>query len=129
MKWFFRFFFRTLRAALGPLLLLWDRLTSPTGVVRPPDEQQAVDAASRNLALYQFRMCPFCIKTRRAIKRLSLNVELRDAQHDAVHREALLTGGGQVQVPCLRIAEDDGRVTWMYESAEIIGYLDRRFAP
>ncbi len=129
MKWFIRLFFRTLRLILSPILLSIDWLTSPRGIQRSAEAQAEVDAQCRALSLYQFRACPFCIKTRRALKRLSLNIELRDAQHDAEHRATLLKEGGQVQVPCLRIEGDgvEGEVRWLYESEAIIHYLESRF--
>lgn len=127
MRWFFRMFFRTVRLILGPFMLLWEKLTTPRGVVRPEAEQQRVEAEARGLALYQFRTCPFCLKVRRELRRLSLPVELRDAQHDPAHRRALGEGGGQVKVPCLRITDAQGRDTWVYESDAIIDYLHQRF--
>ena len=78
--------------------------------------------------LYQFKMCPFCVKARRAIKRLSLNIETRDALREESSREELLAGGGQIKVPCLKIIDDAGKTTWMYESSDIIKYLQERFA-
>ena len=128
MKWLFRTFFKTLRLVLGPVLLLRERLTAPEGIVGAPQAQQDVDRQCRDLALYQFRTCPFCIKVRQEMRRLSLDIELRDAQHDAVHREALLQGGGKPVVPCLRIRDDQGNSRWLYESGEIIAYLRGRFA-
>ncbi|HEU0186699.1 MAG TPA: glutaredoxin domain-containing protein [Gallionellaceae bacterium] len=128
MKSIYRLFFRTLRVILVPVVLLWEKLTTPKGMVRTPQEQQRVDEQTRNLALYQFRTCPFCIKVRREMARLSLNVELRDAQHDAGHRDALLQGGGSLQVPCLKIADAQGNARWLYESADINAYLHKHFA-
>ncbi|MFO7603319.1 MAG: glutathione S-transferase N-terminal domain-containing protein [Gammaproteobacteria bacterium] len=127
MKYLIRLFFKTLRAVLGPLLLLGDWLTSPRGIERHAVAQQQVDQQTQNLSLYQFRACPFCIKVRRAIKRLSLNIETRDAQHNLRHRAELLEGGGQIKVPCLRIIDAQGEVTWLYESTEIIQYLHANF--
>jgi glutaredoxin len=126
MKWLFRIFFRTVRLILGPILLAFEWLTTPRGLQRSEQAQQAVDEQTRNLTLYQFQTCPFCIKTRRAIKRLSLNIELRDAQKDPQSRQELLEGGGEIKLPCLRIREN-GRTEWMYESDDIIAYLNRRF--
>jgi glutaredoxin len=128
MKWLFRTFFKTLRLVLGPVLLLRERLTAPKGLVRAPEAQREVDRQCRDLALYQFRTCPFCIKVRQELRRLSLDIELRDAQRDAAHREALSQGGGKAVVPCLRIRDDQGNSRWMYESGEIIAYLRGRFA-
>ena len=62
------------------------------------------------------------------MKRLSLNIEIRDAQRDIANREALFLGGGTIKVPCLRITEADGEVRWLYESDDINDYLKQRFA-
>jgi glutaredoxin len=128
MKPLFRIFFKTLRLVLGPILLLRERLTAPEGVARSPEAQREVDQQCHELALYQFRTCPFCIKVRQEMRRLSLPIERLDAQHDAANREALLHGGGKASVPCLRIDDGAGNRRWMYESSEIIGYLRQRFA-
>jgi glutaredoxin len=128
MRWLIRSFFKTLRLVLGPILLLKERLTAPKGLARAPEAQAEVDRQCRDLALYQFTTCPFCIKVRQEMRRLSLDIELRDARNDPGHREALVQGGGRPQVPCLRIAEVDGSVCWLYESADIVAYLRGRFA-
>lgn len=128
MRTILRIFFRTLRLVLNPFMLLWAKLGMPKGVVRSAEAQQAVDLACSRMALYHFSTCPFCIKVQHELGRLSLPVELRDAQHDAAHRETLLKDGGKVQVPCLRIADTDGQVQWLYESGDIIRYLQQRFS-
>jgi len=128
MKWAFKIFFRSLRVIIGPFILLGEFVTTPKGVVRQPEEQRRVDQQCQGLILYQFRTCPFCVKVRREIHRLSLNIELRDAQKDQQHRAALLQGGGQIKVPCLKITDEQGNSQWMYESSDIIRYLHERFA-
>ncbi len=125
MKIVFRLFFRTLRLILGPFMLAWEKLTTPKGIVREPAQQARIDASTRNLTLYQFKTCPFCIKTRRTIARLSLNIETRDAQHDQINRRELEQQGGQIKVPCLKITDSDGHATWLYESDEINSYLEK----
>lgn len=122
-----KIFFRTLRLVLMPFMLLWARLATPEGVVRPAEVQQQIDLECKKLALYHFKTCPFCIKVRHEMARLSLQIELRDAQHDPEHRAALLHGGGKIQTPCLQITDDPGNVQWMYESGDIIKYLQNRF--
>ncbi|MEZ5541763.1 MAG: glutathione S-transferase N-terminal domain-containing protein [Pseudomonadota bacterium] len=119
--------FKLAHMLVGPLLLLGDRLTAPRRVQRDPTAQARIDAETRELVLYQFRSCPFCIKTRRAIRRLALNIETRDAQHHQPSRQQLLKCGGKLMVPCLRIAKPDGSMQWMYESNDIIRYLESRF--
>lgn len=128
MRWFFKYFFKTLRLIIGPIILFVDKITTPRGIKRPEDEQQKIDKEVDNLTLYQFQTCPFCIKVKRNNKRLSLKIEMRDAQHNQIYREELLQGGGQVKVPCLRIVDEKGNDSWMYESDEIMKYLQDRFA-
>lgn len=76
------------------------------------------------LALYNSDACWFCARVRQTIQQLGLDIEIRDAVGNSVHREALRSGGGKTQVPCLRIEDEQGRVRWLYESADICRYLE-----
>ena len=122
-----RFFLRLLREGSGRVLILIDWLFKPSVVKRNDEEQAKVDQATKILKLYQFYACPFCVKTRRAIKRLNLKVETRDAQTAGQFRKELEISGGKIQVPCLKL-EGAGEATWIYESNDIIKYLDERFS-
>ena len=128
MKLFFKIFFKTLRIVLGPFMLLWEKLSTPKGIERDPEDQRRLDEKTSSYLLYQFKTCPFCIKTRKAIKGLSLNIEKRDAQHDQQNRDDLLKGGGKIKVPCLKIMDTEGKETWVYESSEIIQFLENEAA-
>ena len=128
MKLIIKYFFKLVHAILGPILLTADWLTTPRGIKREQSEQQRIDEQTKDLVMYQFLTCPFCIKTRRAIKRLSLNIETRDALKHTPSRQQLLEGGGKIKVPCLRITGVDNSVEWLYESNEIIKYLKESFA-
>jgi glutaredoxin len=128
MKTIIRAFFRTVRTVLGPFMLLKERLTQPRGVVREPAAQTTVNLQCQNLALYQFSTCPFCIKVRQEMRRLSLPIEQRDAQHNEANRAPLLQGSGATQVPCLKITDAAGQSQWLLDSTAIISYLRRRFA-
>lgn len=127
MRILIRYFFRGVRLVLAPVMLISEKFTTPKAVERPPEEQVQVDQACQNLALYQFRTCPFCIKVRKEIARLGLTIELRDTQRDPTHRQALEQGGGKVKVPCLQITHEDGREEWLYESDAINRLLHQRF--
>lgn len=125
-----KLFFRAVRPVLGALILWWERNFPPqTLLKRPADVQRRVDAELTSLALYEFLTCPFCVKVRRELKRLAIDIERRDARDDTEHRRALLIEGGKVQVPCLRISPQaaGAEPSWMYESEEIIAYLRQRF--
>lgn len=116
-----------IRWLLGALILFFNWVFTPRGIVRDTGAQAQIDAETRKLALYQYKACPFCVKVRREMKRQSLNIETRDAKREDSSREELLQGGGVLKVPCLRIEDEQGQVSWMYESSEIINYLDGRF--
>lgn len=124
MKTLVRGFFKTIRALLTPIVLLWDYAPVFGKVSRSPAEQQRMDEATSNLVLYDFRTCPFCIKVRRAARRLGLTLETRDAQHDETNRAELLASGGEIKVPCLRITNAQGDQQWLYESDAIVAYLE-----
>lgn len=128
MKFLIRAFFRTLRRVLGPVMLFKEWATRPKGLSRPAAAQAAVDQQCESLALYQYQTCPFCIKVRQEMARLSLNIERRDAQAEGPVRQALREGGGQTQVPCLRITDASGASQWLYDSAAILTYLRGRFS-
>jgi len=116
-----------IRGALGALILFFDWVFTPRGIKRETENQAQVDAQTTNLALYQYKACPFCVKVRRTMKRNTLNIETRDAKRSDNARDELVKGGGKLKVPCLRI-EEEGKVSWMYESSDIINYLEDRFA-
>ncbi|MBV1920168.1 MAG: glutathione S-transferase N-terminal domain-containing protein [Pseudomonadales bacterium] len=80
-----------------------------------------------NLSLYHYQSCPYCAVTRKALSQLDIDVVQRDVMQQPKYRSELMTGGGKTQVPCLRIEGEDGKVSWMYESGDIIKYL-RRYA-
>jgi glutaredoxin len=128
MKPVIRAFFRTLRLVLGPVMLLKERVTQPKGVQRDAKAQAAIDLQCQSLALYQFNTCPFCIKVRQEMRRLSLPIEKRDAQHNATNRAELLQGSGATKVPCLKITGPNGQAQWLQDSNAIVAYLRERFA-
>lgn len=117
------------RAILGALILFFNWVFTPKSIKREATEQAEIDTQTQKLALYQYAACPFCVKVRRAMKRNGLNIETCDAKRSEQAKEELVNGGGQLKVPCLRIEEDNGEVRWMYESGDIINYLEQRFSP
>lgn len=118
---------KLIRWILGRIILLVHGLTLPQPRQRTPEEQARVDSETAGLQLYQYRACPFCVKVRRALRRLGLNIEIRDALHNPEYRRELQEQGGKLQVPALKITHADGRVEWLYESTDIIRYLESRF--
>ena len=96
-----------IREGLGRIIAAMSVLTQGKAMVRTGEQQAEVNAACKDLSLYQFQSCPFCVKVPQ-------------------FRSELAEKGGRIKVPCLRI-EDNGNVQWMYESNDIIAYLEQRF--
>ena len=118
---------KSLRNGLGLIIVFVDWVSRPKPIKRSDQEQKNAQDATVGLSLYQFYACPFCVKTRRAIHQLNINIEARDINKNPAHREQLELGAGKVKVPCLRIEEGDD-VRWMYESDKIIDFLKLRVA-
>lgn len=75
------------------------------------------------LALYHYDSCPFCESVRRVVREIDVPVEFRNIHENSSVRRELVEATGRMTVPCLRIESDDGEVSWMPESREIIRYL------
>lgn len=120
------FLINLIRNALGSIIVAIDLISRPRKLQRSEDAQKSVESELTSLSLYQFYSCPFCIKTRRAIHKLNLPIVKRSVSRGSQYRQELAEQGGKVQAPCLRI-EKDGNVEWMYESSDIIHYLEQRF--
>tara|TARA_A100001011_G_C13759478_1_gene614649 strand:- start:162 stop:536 length:375 start_codon:yes stop_codon:yes gene_type:complete len=118
---------KLIRNGLGEAIVIANTVFKPKSIQRTTSEQTAVDIECQNLTLYQFHRCPFCVKVRRELTRLQLPIPLKNSNENGDYRKELVNGGGKPQVPCLRI-EEDNKVTWLYESKEIIAYLQQRFS-
>ena len=118
---------KIIRFIVGNIILLLNAVFTPKSMVRSDADQAKVNAQASKLKLYQFNACPFCVKVRRAMKRLNLPVETREAKLEGPYRSELISQGGKAKVPCLRIEAQDGSFQWMYESSEIVTYLQKQF--
>jgi len=117
-----------IRWVLGSIILLLNWVSTPRGIKRNTEVQAKIDEQTSRLSLYQFAACPFCVKVRRAMKRQSLNIKTLDAKRCETSRTELLEGGGRIKVPCLKIEDQSGNVEWMYESSDIINYLQTEYS-
>ncbi|MBS1958099.1 MAG: glutathione S-transferase N-terminal domain-containing protein [Bdellovibrionales bacterium] len=117
---------KIIRFILGKIILTLDAIFSPKSMTRDSGKQALVDKETQSMSVYQLVACPFCVKVRRQMKRLALKIELKNIEDSNVHSE-LMAGGKQDQVPCLRLVDASGNITWMYESSDINAYLEQRF--
>ena len=118
---------KLIRNLLGKIIIGMDQARPPEVMHRSSEEQAMLNQKTQALSIYEFKACPFCVKVRRELKRLNLEIERRDAKNDATYKAELISNGGKYQVPCLRI-ENEGSTQWMYESNDIIKYLRANFA-
>lgn len=119
---------KLIRWVLGRVILGVDFLTRPKPLVRDKEDQEAVDAMTAKMSLYQFNACPFCVKVRRQLRKQSLKIELRDAKNNAGFKDELTREGGKHKVPCLRIEEGEKSVRWLYSSGDISSFLEKEFS-
>ena len=110
------------RKLLAQCILFADRIIPPDRLARDAHAQRLLDQKTHCLQLYEMTACPFCVKVRREIKRLNLNITRINVKTSADDKQTLINQGGKFQVPCLRI-EDKSKITWLYESNDIITYL------
>lgn len=113
---------KVLRYIIGQILLILNFLTRPGLGQRSEDKQNKVEEEIKPYSLYQFMGCPFCIKVRRVMRKLNLPIELKNVNTDENIKAELLADGGSSKVPCLRIGDK-----WLYESKDIINYLEDKF--
>ena len=118
-----------IRKFIGSIILFLNWVFTPKGIKRELEAQNKIDQQTSKLKLYRFHSCPFCVKVRRMMKRLSLNIETRDAKKNPEYRAELESKGGKIKVPCLRIEQIDSSYNWLYESSDINAYLNENFNP
>lgn len=117
---------KILRESLGQIIVMLNFISLPKKIQRSREQQKDVNSQASKMSLYQFKRCPFCVRTRRIIHKLNVPIEVRDASRGSSHRDVLQTEGGEIKVPCLRI-EESGQTRWLYESSDIIDFLNDRF--
>lgn len=96
-------------------------------VQRQDADQERVDALTAGLALYEMPACPYCCMVRRRIRKLKLNIPVRDVYADDDAYNALVSATQRSQVPCLYIAEPGMEPRWLFESKDIMDWLEQRF--
>jgi len=78
----------------------------------------------QHLSLYHYDSCPFCMMTKMELAKTKLGIEQRNIQQNSTYLNELISGGGKRQVPCLRIQRENGNVEWLYESRDIVRWVN-----
>jgi glutathione S-transferase len=82
-------------------------------------------APAKPLELYSFEASPFCRIVRERLCSLELPYRLHNVAKGSPGREAFIKRAGKMMVPYLI---DPNTNTEMFESADIVAYLDRKYA-
>jgi glutaredoxin len=114
-----------IRMILRFIVLFADKINPVKKIDITEEEQIKIDKLMKGMVLYHYPACPFCIKVARKMRTMSMDIEKRDPRIEPFKSE-LMQGGGEQQVPCLKIGRDE-KALWMYESSEIILYLENEF--
>jgi glutaredoxin len=114
-----------IRWIVGRILLTLNFIFSPRSPRLDANAQSQLNQKTKGISLYELSACPFCIKVRREIKRQGMQIELRNLGANEAYREELVREGGKHKVPCLKITKSGEKDQWMYESSEIIQYLQQ----
>ncbi len=113
-----------IRFILGKIILFLNAVFVPKQIVfRSLEAQSALNEKTKGWTMYQLQTCPFCVKVRRQMKRLAIEIPFKDVAADPEAQKELMDGGKQDQVPCLRYLDSSGSVQWMYESSAINEFL------
>jgi len=115
---------KLIRIIVGFILITLNKLTSPSPVKISDEKRADIIKKVSGMELFEFNACPFCIKVRRFMKKNNIVIPLRDAKNDEIYRESLLTGGGRIKVPCLKIQSEDNETKWLYESNDIMAFFE-----
>ena len=110
--------------ALGPLTNLSASLASafrPASGIR----YQPARAPDQPLELWSFEASPFCRIAREALCTLELPYLLHNVAKASPRRAAFVARSGKMMVPWL---SDPNTGTQLFESAEIVAYLERTYA-
>ena len=89
-----------------------------------PYAQFILHRMTEQYTLYQYDSCPYCRRVRQFLDGVDVSVPMRDILLDREAYIDLIRGGGKGTVPCLRIERDTGDVEWLYESADIVEYIN-----
>lgn len=73
---------------------------------------------ARQLTLYHFMGCPYCLKVRNFMEQAGITIPMKDTHEHPAYRRELIKISGKPQAPCLVI---DGKA--LHESNDIIEWL------
>ena len=77
-------------------------------------------------ALYGYDSCPYCRRVLQELPSLNVQVDICNVMNESRYRQELQNATGRSQVPCLKITDEQGKETWMHESADIIRFLKQQ---
>lgn len=111
------------RAQIGMFPVLTGSLASGLRLAKGTNAEPST-APALPLELWSFEASPFCRIVRERLCVLELPYRLHNVGKGSAHRPELVKRSGRMQVPFL---EDPNTSVSLFESAEIVAYLDRTY--
>lgn len=68
------------------------------------------------------------MRVKQFLAQREIEIPMRNTMADAAAYKELIKGGGRATVPCLKIERDDQSVEWLYESIDIMAFIETNVA-
>lgn len=117
-----------IRRSISVIVNLFGWLTRPEPIRRSEQERRQLAPLLKGLRIYDYKGCPRSLPLRQTLHRLNVDIEYCDIRKCQVHHDNLLAQFGRLHAPLLRIEEGQS-LRWLDDQAEIIRFLEQRFAP
>ena len=113
---------------LGPPLRMVERARFRKFRSLSPAEVVKRSEALRGCELYHFQASPFAARVRGALAKFQVEIPMHDVLESNKAWKELIAGGKRDRVPCLKVTEPGAPDRWIYESLEIVKFIEIRMA-
>jgi hypothetical protein len=93
-----------------------------------PGERVKKGDALKGLTLYHFWASPFSRRVRKTLAKHQVEIPMRNVLANDSDWKEMVQGGKRDLCPCLKIEQPGQPVQWMYESNDIIRYIESRLS-
>ena len=71
-----------IRFILGRIILFLDWMTSPKPIPVSPEKIKFIQEKVKDMEIYEFKACPFCVRVRRFMKKNNISIKIKDARRN-----------------------------------------------
>jgi hypothetical protein len=114
-----------LGSLIGKIIRPLENLFLPKNKLSEFERKQKTERL-QGCSLYHFQLSPYSFRVRKALAQSGAAIPMRDTLECDIAYGELMAGGKRDRVPCLRIEAPGKPTEWLYESKDIVAYLDQR---